>query len=74
VRRQFVASFMKAFTRFEHRLAGNASDAQACAAELFVFIDDRHVEAKLCRARRSNISAGSGADDDKIVLHKSWCV
>src|SRR4051794_486836 len=53
----------------EQRLGGNAADVEAGTAEGLVFLDHRHLHAKLCRADRADIAAGAGADDSEIVGH-----
>ena len=52
--------------RREERLARDATDVQAGAAEFLVFLDDRGLQPELRGANRRDITAGAGADDDKV--------
>ena len=52
--------------RLEQRLGRNAAHAQACATETVFLLDARHRQTKLSGADRSDVAAGTGADDDQI--------
>ena len=52
----------------QQRLGGDAAAKQAGAAEPRVSLHNRCLEAELRAAHRGNISAGTGADDDHIVI------
>jgi hypothetical protein len=57
--------------RAEQRLGRDAPPIEADAAELLA-LDDRDVQAELRRANGSDIAAGAGAEDDKIVSIRHW--
>ena len=50
----------------EQRLAGNAADVEAGAAERGAFVDERDLEAELRGAKGADVAAGAGADDDEV--------
>jgi hypothetical protein len=60
---------MVEMARFEQRLARNAADAQAGAAEHLFLFDAGDVQAELGRANGGDVTAGTCADDDEIVVH-----
>ena len=70
---QSVLCFGEFLARFEQRLAGNAADAQAGAAEARFAFDAGGVQAQLCGADGGDVSAGSAADDDQVVLQSCEC-
>jgi hypothetical protein len=55
------------FRRAQQRLGRNASPVQADAAEMGT-LDDGGLESELRRTDRSDISAGSAADDDYVEV------
>ena len=63
-----VLGFGVALARFEQGLAGDAADAEAGAAEAVFFFDAGDVLAELRGADRGDVSAGSAADDEDVVL------
>ena len=52
----------------EQRLGRNAAPVQAGAAERGLPLDDGGLQAELRGADRGDVPAGSGADDDEVVL------
>src|SRR5258708_822862 len=48
-------------------LGGNAAHLQACAAELFFLVDQAGLQPKLAGAEGGSISAGSTANDGKVM-------
>ena len=59
--------------RSEERLARDAPDVQTGAAEFLVLLDDGRFQAKLRRANRRDVTAGSRADDDDIKFIHVTC-
>jgi hypothetical protein len=55
----------------EQRLAGNAADVEAGAAEGFALLDDGRLHAELRRPDRGGVPARPGPYDDEIKIHFS---
>ena len=53
--------------RVEQRLAGDAADVQARAAEARPLLDAGHLHPELRRADRRDIAARPGADHDQVI-------
>ena len=51
-------------------LGGHAATVQAGAAGLAV-LHNGHLQAQLSGAQSRNIAAGTGADDDQLIIHRS---
>ena len=64
-----VAGFFEQLGRMQKRLRGNAADVEAGAAEGLVLLHDGHFHAELRRADGADIPAGTGADDDEVIVH-----
>ena len=54
----------------EERLAGNAADVEAGAAERGAFLDEGDLQAELLGAEGAHIAARAGADDDEIEFRR----
>jgi hypothetical protein len=65
---QAVAGFGVPLARFQQRFAGDAADAQACPAQLGVFVDAGDRPAELRGSDRCDIPAGTAAKDNQVVL------
>ena len=65
---QIMAGRVVALAGFEQRLAGDAADAHAGAAERFFGLDAGDVQAELRRADRRDVAAGTGTDHDQIMF------
>ena len=63
---RFLFRENKMVARSEERLARDATDVEAGAAEFLVFLDDGRFQTQLRRANRRDVAAGSRADDDDI--------
>ena len=63
-----VRRFGIALARMEQRLRRDAAHIEAGAAMGGALLDHRHFHAELRRADGADIAAGSGADDDQVVL------
>ena len=62
------AGLLEHFGGMQQRLRRHAADIEAGAAERRVLLDHGDLHAELRRAHRADISAGTGADDDEIVV------
>ena len=67
VRRQLMGEGEVALARLEQRLARDAADVQAGAAERGVLLDAGDAHAELGGADGGDVAARSGADDDQVV-------
>ena len=47
-------------------LAGNAADIEAGAAEFFTFVNQGDLKTELGGAKRADVSAGAGTDNNEI--------
>ena len=63
-----MRGFVEALARFEQRLARDAADPQACAAERCLGVDARGVQAELRRADCRDVAARAGTDDEQVML------
>ena len=61
------ASLVVAFARFEQRLARDAADAQAGAAERFFFFDAGDSQAELSAADGGHVAARPRADHEQVI-------
>src|SRR5439155_24685176 len=66
---QFFLRLPKSFTRFEQRLAGNAADSEAGAAQGSFLLHTSDIQAQLRRSNGSSITAGTSPDDDQTMLY-----
>jgi methionine-S-sulfoxide reductase len=65
---QSVARLEEPLARLEERLARDAPDAHAGASEGGLLLDAGDAEPQLRGADRGDVAAGSGTDDDDVVL------
>ena len=63
-----VGGLLVKFGGMQQRLGGNAPDIETGAAEGRALLDERGLEAELRRANGAHIAAGSGADDNQIIM------
>ncbi len=68
VRREAFAGEMQVFRRGQERLARDAADVEAGAAERLVLFDNDDLETKLRGADGGDITTGTAADDDQLII------
>src|SRR6266478_4830571 len=70
--RKRMRGLLEHFRRIEQRLRGHAADIETGAAERRILLDHGDLHTELRRADRADISARTGADDNKIVSGHDW--